>query len=496
MPRRSNINSGKQLSALFLNASKSRRLLLLSVGLTLAFVCGLVVVRSADLSAPVILPGDQGIAPAPGMQFNPRVARGGSASLAVWTDNRTVINGQTPGIGSPSTNPGSGSLDDIYAARLDASGNVLDTLPIIVSEAQYNQEQPKVGWNGQNWLVAWQSQVQNNPNYTEIRAARVSPDGTVLDAVPLIITSPLSGNAVTPATVISDGLNWIVMWETFNRSDGIARSVFVARVSPAGVVLDPEGKEAYKHPSQYLDGPDLAFGGDGFLLTFVDIGAGPNFENVLKGVRLSLNLDQNGAPFNISAGYSVGSSNTKLAFNGQYYMVVWANGFTQTTNNKLVGSRISTGGQLLDPSPIQIVANMNDYAPQLDVCGDSSMWFASYESASGPAREVRLARVTADGAPLDANGIFVRAGDRAALTTGVGGGAQVVLHNPTFDPTYSISHVEGARASNAGTVGTIATVSLGVPRQTRPRIAQGSNGYLAVFRSESANDSRILAQRL
>ncbi|HEY0408001.1 MAG TPA: Ig-like domain-containing protein, partial [Pyrinomonadaceae bacterium] len=161
-----------------------------------------------------------------------------------------------------------------------------------------------------------------------------------------------------------------------------------------------------------------------------------------------------------------------------------------------VGSRISTGGQLLDPSPIQIVANMNDYAPQLDVCGDSSMWFASYESASGPAREVRLARVTADGAPLDANGIFIRAGDRAALTTGVGGGAQVVLHNPTFDPTYSISHVEGARASNAGTVGTIATVSLGVPRQTRPRIAQGSNGYLTVFRSESANDSRILAQRL
>jgi hypothetical protein len=429
------------------------------------------------------------------MQFNPRVARGGDKYLAVWTDSRTVVNGLNPGIGSPSSNPGSGSLDDIYAARLDASGNVLDTLPIIVSGAQHNQEQPKVGWNGQNWLVAWQSQAQSNPNYTEIRAARVSPDGTVLDAVPLVITSPFSGNAVAPATIISDGVNWIVMWETF-RAGAVERSVFVARVSPAGVVLDPEGKEAYRHTSQYLDGPDIAFGGDGFLLTFVDIGAGPNFENVLKGVRLNLNLDQNGAPFNISDGSAVGSSNSKVAFNGQHYMVVWARGFAQTTNNALVGSRISTGGQLLDQSPVQFVANMNDYAPQIDVCGDSSLWFASYESASGSSREVRVARATSDGAPLDANGIFVRAGDRAAITNGVNGGAQVVLHTPTFDPSYSISHVEGANVSSSGTVGAASTLSLGVPRQTRPRIAQGSNGYMTVFRSESANDSRILAQRL
>jgi hypothetical protein len=495
MPQLTAQRSGKNLSASMLNFLQTKRLLFLVACIGAAIAFGVVaVVRSADLSSPVIVPGDVAATPAPGNQFNVRVARGSNSSLAVWTDNRTYLNGLSTGIGAPTTGTGLGTLDDIFAARLDASGNVIDTIPIIISEAQYNQGQPKVGWNGQNWLVTWQTQT--NSFSTEIHAARVSADGVVLDAVPLVISAPQSSNSVAPATVVSDGTNWVVMWEGFP-AGSTNRSVFVSRVSPTGVVLDPGGKEAYQHPSQYLDGPDLAFGGNGFLLTFVDIAGGPNFSNLLVGVRLNLNLDQNGAPFDISTGLPVGSAKSKLAFNGQHYMAVWENGFPQTTGGKLMGSRISVDGQLIDQSPIQIVANMNSYAPQLDVCGDSTMWFASFERSSGTiAEHIRVARVTAEGAALDPDGISVSTGSRAALSSGINGGAQVVFHDPAFDPTYTNSHARGASVSNAGTVGTIVNISLGVPRQTRPRIAQGNGGYMAVFRSEAANDSRILAQRL
>jgi Bacterial Ig domain/IPT/TIG domain/Viral BACON domain len=480
--------------ASILHPFTSGRLLILCAGLMLAAVFGMVVVRSADLSDPFILPGDMAVAPAPGNQYNPHVARGGNQYLAVWVDNRTVINGQISGIGSPTNGTGRGTLDDIYAARLDANGNALDT--IIVAGGQYNQGTPRVGWNGQNWLVAWQTQQETNPFNTQIRAARVSPDGTVLDAVPLLIYSGDS-NSPAPSAVISDGSNWIVMWEGFPAGSS-NRSVFVSRVSPAGVVLDPDGKEAFQHSSQFLDAPDIAFGGNGFLVTFVDLSAGPNFENVLKGIRLDLNLDQNGNVFKISpTGFPVGSAKAKLAFNGQYYMAVWENGYAQTSGNKLVGSRISTGGQLIDGSPIQIVANMDSYAPRLDICGDSTMWFASYNSQNGTINQhIRVARVTADGTSLDPDGISVLAGSSAVITIGVGGGAQVVFQDRAFDPTYALSHIFGARVSSAGVVGAPTNVSLGVPRQTRPRIAKGSNGYMAVFRSEAANDSRILAQRL
>jgi hypothetical protein len=493
----SDVRSRRRWYASLLNLSRTGKRLLLTTGIALAIICIISVVHSASLSGPVIVPGDLGVSPAPGMQFNPRIARGGNGFLSVWTDNRTTINGQPTGIGSPTTGTGRGTLDDIYAARLDADGNVIDRIPIIVSEAQYNQGGPRVGWNGQSWLVAWQTQAAANPSFTEIHAARVAPDGTVLDSIPLVISSSQSLNSITPAAVVSDGTNWVLMWEGFPQGSG-NRSVFVARVSPSGVVLDPGGKAVYQHSSQYLDGPDIAFGGDGFLLTFVDISAGPNFENLLEGVRLNLNLDQGGAPFQISpAGTSVGSSHARLAFNGQHYMAVWEKGYPQTSHNPLVGSRISRDGQLLDQSPIQLVADMNSYAPQLDVCGDSSMWYASFDSANGTiGTEIRVARMTADGAPLDSNGITVHSGSRAAIASGVNGGAEVVFHDPAFDPTYTTSHVQGASVSSSGVVGATVPVSLGVPRQTRPRIAPGSNGYMAVFRSEAANDSRILAQRL
>ena len=54
-------------------------------------------------------------------------------------------------------------MHDIYAARMDTAGNVIDTTPIIVSQAQHYQSQPHVGWNGENWLVAWTTERESNP---------------------------------------------------------------------------------------------------------------------------------------------------------------------------------------------------------------------------------------------------------------------------------------------------------------------------------------------
>jgi len=60
---------------------------------------------------------------------------------------------------------------DVYAARLDASGALLDATAIVVSRDFGSQQEPKAAWNGQNWLVVWEHQV---PSGTELSMALVS----------------------------------------------------------------------------------------------------------------------------------------------------------------------------------------------------------------------------------------------------------------------------------------------------------------------------------
>src|SRR5215213_9894995 len=86
------------------------------------------------LSDPFQLPGDAIPAVAAGAQELPEIARGGNGSLVVWADTRSVLAGSFSGAGAgPFTGPGLGTMNDIFAARLDADGNVVDTSPLVVS---------------------------------------------------------------------------------------------------------------------------------------------------------------------------------------------------------------------------------------------------------------------------------------------------------------------------------------------------------------------------
>jgi len=80
---------------------------------------------------PGFLPGDALVEVAPFVQETPVVSAGGSDFLAVWTDLRTDESffGYEQG------------ARDIYAARLDASGNLIDNSPIVVNQAFGAQEQ-------------------------------------------------------------------------------------------------------------------------------------------------------------------------------------------------------------------------------------------------------------------------------------------------------------------------------------------------------------------
>ena len=114
-----------------------------------------------------------------GAQTAPQIAPDGIGGATIaWTDGRSA------------TNP-----NDIYAQRINASGNVLwTTNGAGVSTATGNQRYPFIINDGINgMIVSWQDS-RSDPNRDDIYAQRINPDGTLGRVVPLILSAPRRPN--------------------------------------------------------------------------------------------------------------------------------------------------------------------------------------------------------------------------------------------------------------------------------------------------------------
>ncbi len=411
------------------------------------------VAAQVTLSAPAVLPGNDGRSPAAGRQEEPRVSKGADTYLAVWTDARaSLADNGTIGLNTGLDTPGIGNMLDIYAARVDGAGQVIDTTPIIVNQAPNNQANPRVGWNGQNWLVSWlNTRPRDEFSHTfDLVAARVSGDGQLLDPTPIILKADVSTDQ-RPNAVIDDGAgNWVVTWEGFLPVEGgsIPRGVFVTRVANDGTVLDPEGRLVYNHHSQFMGNSDLARAGDRYLLTFMTYG--PPY--TVRGVLLdaSFNNLRNGPELFAGDGLY-----PRVASNGQTWFVTWSDGASGNIQH-VNGTRVSRDGDPLDvPNSISINPNIGTGSVAPQAAWDGSNWFVTYETGYSPAtqtyltsQDLYLTRVSNAGAVLDTNPVVVaNTADietAPSITPGGGGGALVVWHASLARDVYA------ARVSAAG----------------------------------------------
>ncbi|MBW2733736.1 MAG: hypothetical protein JRH20_15215 [Deltaproteobacteria bacterium] len=163
------------------------------------------------LGPEVLLPAWQGAD-----AYRPAVAYGDGQYLVAWQAGR-VMKG------------------DIVACRVDAEGKVKDATPVVISAAADDQEAPSVAFGQGTFLVVWQD-LRGGKDY-DTYAARVSPEGKVLDPAGILISGG-EGNQSSPR-VIFDGTSFVVAWEDHRSMKRY--EIYAARVSPEGEVLDPEG---------------------------------------------------------------------------------------------------------------------------------------------------------------------------------------------------------------------------------------------------------------
>ena len=103
------------------------------------------------------------------------------------------------------------TVGDIYAARINANGEVFDTNGFSVCMATGNQSKSKVSYGNGNFLVLWEDERNFDSAGYDIYGSRVTPDGEVLDPQGILISASYQYE-LCPA-IAYNGSTYLVAWE-------------------------------------------------------------------------------------------------------------------------------------------------------------------------------------------------------------------------------------------------------------------------------------------
>jgi MYXO-CTERM domain-containing protein len=146
-------------------------------------------------------------------------------------------------------------LDSVRVTRVSPSGTVLDPEGIVVHSEHGTTD---IAFGGGVYFVVWTQLVSPN---SRIFAKRVAPDGTVLDATPLLLSAGGTESAIQPSVAYGGG-RFLTMWIHGTLS---ARRQYVRRVSVAGVIEDPAPVVVVPTPATNVSWTAVASDGSDFL---------------------------------------------------------------------------------------------------------------------------------------------------------------------------------------------------------------------------------------
>ncbi len=404
---------------------------------------------------------------APGYQEDPAVAFDGVNFLVVWADWR------------------SDSSSGVYATRVSPQGAVLDPSGIAVSTAGSEQKYPAVAFDGTNFLAVW---VDNRDSGYDVFAARVTPQGTVLDPTGIAV-STASGTQSSPA-VAFDGVNSFVTWSD-RRSDP-SGDIYAARVTPQGTVLDPTGF-AVSADTGSQSSPTVAFDGTNSLVTWTDCRSDP------AGDIYAARVTPQGTVLDPSGIVVSAAANTQespfVAFDGASFLVAWYD--TRSTNYADVyAARVTPQGTVLDPSGIAVSTAAGYQDAECVAFDGTNFWVTWSDYRSGTEYgDIYAARVTPQGTVLDTSGIPVSSvrGDQYNSAVAFGGTNLLVTWEDYRNNPYE-PDVYAARVTPAGTVldpqGILATLAIGW--QEYPAVAFDGANFLVSWANGRSDSTRAV----
>lgn len=464
---------------------------------TLLSLAGLVLTASSsaaqfpEICPPHAFPGDAAAGAAVGDQDAIDIAAGGPGALVVWEDERAVLSGTIGTAFSPLT----GNELDIYAARLDANGAVVDAEPIVVCNLGRNQRRPRVAWNGTSWLVVFESQRPEWFYDEDVLAVRVAADGTVLDPDPIVVR-PYDDVNFQPGSypsVGSDGENWLVAWQDFVY-EGFLQYPAIAgtRIAPDGTLLDPTLPTLHQHgspsfgPREPQVGSATGINGTFWTVAWQEAVGGSVLARAFTPALASAGPAQ---PVGTGTGYRM-----RMASSGDaHFLVSGDRGFLVNELAMTLGA-----GTTALPNSTQ---GWQPTGPSVAWTGAS--WAVAFSGASSPAlsapNELWTVRVAADGTLIDLAETQVPGGtkdaDSPVVAGDAAGGVLIAYHTRVDTVAGAAEDVEAVHVASNGATSAREPVAVGLPRQSYVKWCRADDVHLAVFVSQTSGRSRIQMQR-
>lgn len=377
-------------------------------------------------------------------QGSPAVAHSGSQILVAWQDGRNAattgqdIYGAT--VSDPGTignvSPGASYIinnksgDQLYPAVAAGAGHFLvahqshwdSCVPkirankvvtagptigadfaVVNNNSPGDQKTPVIGSLGSEYLVAWTDTIGGN---ADIRAARVSGEGTVIDLSGITVRAAAGHQQVGSVAGGSGG--YLVVWEDLSNYNIYGAKV-VDGVADQPLNICVVSAIKGKPSVAYVPGTPPEFPSR-FLVTWQDQRFG-SYSDIFGALVLVNGTWQVQSDFPISMG-AYNQNEPKVAGAVSGFFVVWKD-YRSGFYADIWGSRVSTTGSALDSSGIQLTSGgYDEYSPSIagyqDNGNGGQTYFVAwqdYRNGNGDifGRRIRVGGAACQGVPYCLN---------------------------------------------------------------------------------------------
>jgi MYXO-CTERM domain-containing protein len=408
-------------------------------------------------------------------------ARGGSSLVSASFDGANYLLAW----------PGEGG---IQGARIARDGTVLDATPFLVSSygvGGYLPISPVAAFDGTNHVIAWNRYDDDEDGYelSRVLAVRVTPQGAVLDADPLVVSEEgIEGSIVHRVEAVADGASVAVVWSMDYDGEGgpSDESIRAARVATTGAVTT--------HPAhQYTSGLEaaLAVHAGGALLLWSNGDNIAGKDQVIVGVR----LDATGGPVvggAVTPAEAASHQDVKgVASDGQNFFVIWTDTIDgDESGQALYGARIAADGTPLDPEPLEISPYPIDLA---DIVFDGANYlvtWVTHTGGEGDGDPFNTVRVSPAGALLDTDPLPPLLASPGNKLAGASDGTRTLLVGEDYSTAFDRLAV--VVIDQNGVAGAVTHVLESPFRPRTPAAAFDGSAYLVVWYDEQ----QVFGQRV
>ncbi len=422
------------------------------------------------------------VSTAPGNQLSPAVAADGNNYVVVWEDHRNqAVSGA-----------------DIYAARVTTNGMVLDSGGIPISTAANDQTTPAVAFNGTNYLVVWADSRALGANGSDIYAARLAPNGAVLDAGGISLS--IATTFETSPGVAASGSSYLVVWQDSRNATTNGMDIYGTLVGNDGSVLNPNGIAISTATNDQVT-PAVASISTNYLVVWADSRALGSNGSDIYAARLATNgvvLDVNGIALSTATTFETSPA---VAANGSSYLVVWQDSRNSvSTGEDIYGTRVSAGGSVLNTGGIAISTATGDQVVPA-VVPSGTNYLVVWQDGRGASENIYGARVTGAGAVADGAGFVISTGPNTQSTPAVAFNGTLFLVVWVDDRNSATTGLDifGARVTTNGTVADINGIAISTAADTQyaPAVAANGTNFLVAWADfRNGTDFNIYGTRI